>query len=415
VYFVRSGSSWVLIDTGMPHRGELIRRTADALFAADTRPAAILLTHLHADHAGSARELKRIWNVPVYVHPDELPLAPFGRVIAVLTRLERRWLFGSLAEVVSAFDPSAGVPGLADWRCIPTPGHTPGHISLFRDADRVLITGDAVLTINPNSFRDLVRGTHTLGGAPRIVTWDWWVATRSIATLAQLEPRVLAPGHGRPMATGETATALRAFAERLGTGSPGEETRSASHRRRLTDGFLRPVDYSSRTRYRRPPATYLRVQWLGSLLITLGVVPANVIVLEVPGRRSGVIRRTTLVRTACDGADYLVALAGESEWVRNVRAAGGRVVLGRRTRYAARLVELPPDERAPVIRAYLLRGGRRAGSKAAANEARYFFGVSAHPALSEIRTIAPYYPVFRVLGDRDQHAADAGLSAPAPA
>jgi len=42
---------------------------------ADTRPASILLTHFHPDHAGSALQLARIWDCPVYVHPDELPLA----------------------------------------------------------------------------------------------------------------------------------------------------------------------------------------------------------------------------------------------------------------------------------------------------------------------------------------------------
>ena len=68
---------------------------------------------------------------------------------------------------------------------------------------------------------------------------------------------------------------------------------------------------------------YLRFQPLGTLLTAAGISPHYVITLEVPGRRSGVIRRTTLVRVARDGGHYLVALAGESEWVRNVRAAGG--------------------------------------------------------------------------------------------
>lgn len=61
------------------------------------------------------------------------------------------------------------------------------------------------------------------------------------------------------------------------------------------------------------------------------------------------------------GGHYLVALAGESKWVRNVRAAGRRVVIGRQC-CAARLVEVPPRQRAQVIRVYLLRWGRRAGS-----------------------------------------------------
>ena len=60
---------------------------------------------------------------------------------------------------------------------------------------------------------------------------------------------------------------------------------------------------------------YLRFQPLGALLTAAGISPHYVISLEVPGRRSGVIRRTTLVRVARDGGHYLMVLAGESEWV----------------------------------------------------------------------------------------------------
>jgi hypothetical protein len=129
--------------------------------------------------------------------------------------------------------------------------------------------------------------------------------------------------------------------------------------------------------------------------------------LEVPGRRrSGAIRRTTLVQVTYDGAHHLVALAGESEWVRNVRAAGGRVVIGRRKRHRATLVEVPAEDRPAVIRAYLLRAGRRAGSRKVANEARYYFGLSADPALAEIRPVVEYYPVFRVVQDGHPGAAE---------
>jgi|GEM_PF-802990 len=167
--------------------------------------------------------------------------------------------------------------------------------------------------------------------------------------------------------------------------------------RKPGEGFLKPVDYARRTSYRRPPDLYLSMQWLGPLLNRVGVSPKDVVTLEVPGRRSGVLRRTTLVRGAVHGEHYLVSLAGESEWVRNVRAAGGHVVIGRRDLHPVTLVEVPPEERAPVIRAYLLRWGRRAGSRAVAKEARSFFGVSADPSLEEIKGIAQYYPVFRIV------------------
>ena len=72
VYLVRSEASWSLIDTGTPKCGRLIQDTAASLFGA-VRPASILLTHFHEDHAGSALVLSRKWSVPIYLHRDELP------------------------------------------------------------------------------------------------------------------------------------------------------------------------------------------------------------------------------------------------------------------------------------------------------------------------------------------------------
>jgi hypothetical protein len=161
--------------------------------------------------------------------------------------------------------------------------------------------------------------------------------------------------------------------------------------------FGRPVDYSGPGTYRRPPDRYLRLQWLGPLLTRAGLSPPDVVVLEVPGRRSGMLRRATLVRTAVAGEQYLVALAGESEWVRNVRGAGGRVTIGRRQRRAVRLVEVPEAERPGVIRAYVLRWGRRPGSRAVAREARFFFGVDPDLPDDQLRAVAHRHPVFRVL------------------
>jgi deazaflavin-dependent oxidoreductase (nitroreductase family) len=169
------------------------------------------------------------------------------------------------------------------------------------------------------------------------------------------------------------------------------------HQGRL-GGFFKPVEYArNREKYRPPPDLYGRLnRRIGPAVTSLGLSPRDVITLEVPGRRSGVIRRTTLIRAVCDGDHYVVALAGESEWVRNLRAAGGRAVIGRRERHAARLVELPPQQRAPVIRAYLHRWGRRPGSKAMASESRHYFGVSADAPVEEIQGVAEHYPVFRI-------------------
>lgn len=64
VYLVESGSSWVLVDAGWPGQASVIRSAAESLFGRGTRPAAILLTHVHPDHSGSAAELARPGGAP---------------------------------------------------------------------------------------------------------------------------------------------------------------------------------------------------------------------------------------------------------------------------------------------------------------------------------------------------------------
>ena len=95
--------------------------------------------------------------------------------------------------------------------------------------------------------------------------------------------------------------------------------------------WLRPQDYSADTRYRAPARLYGRLsRWIGVPLTSAGLAPRHAVTLEVAGRRSGRPRRNPVLVTTCAEADYLVSLAGETEWVRNVRAAHGRAVLHRR-------------------------------------------------------------------------------------
>ena len=401
VYLVGSDATWTLVDAGWASSAEAIRRAAEAVFGPGARPVAILLTHIHPDHSGSAGVLARSWEVPVYLHTHELPMAA-GKYLPQYAMPLDRWLVGpvmrllpsrtrrrieaenSITDVVRPLDPQGCVPGLPDWEWVATPGHTPGHVAYLRRRDGVLLAGDAALTVDLNSLGGVLVGPQRVAGPPRYTTWDWPAARRSLGALAELEPRVLLPGHGRPLSA-RTAAALHALAQ----------GRPPIRRRQRVQDFL--PRYSGSERYRPPPRLYARLQWLGFALTWLGLSPRYVVTLEVPGRRSGVIRKTNLVLLEHDGEGYLVALAGESEWVRNVRAAGGRVVLGRRRRRAATLVEVPVKQRAPVIRAYMLRAGRRPGSAPVAREARDYFGVSSDPSLAEIGSVADRYPVFRVM------------------
>jgi glyoxylase-like metal-dependent hydrolase (beta-lactamase superfamily II) len=64
---------WVLVDTGMPNYDSWIEAAVAERWGAEARPEAIILTHGHLDHAGSARTLATRWDVPIYVHPMEMP------------------------------------------------------------------------------------------------------------------------------------------------------------------------------------------------------------------------------------------------------------------------------------------------------------------------------------------------------
>jgi glyoxylase-like metal-dependent hydrolase (beta-lactamase superfamily II) len=236
VYFVRSGASWVLVDTGWASDGRRIEDAAASLCGGVGHPIAILLTHCHPDHSGAARYLARAWHCLVYMHPKELPIAtgdfvameacagPLDRRIILplmraLGKRRRQAILGasSLGDLARAFDPGDQVPHLPDWHCIPTPGHTPGHVAYFRPHDRVLISGDAVVTLKVNSLTGVLLQRGGLSGPPWYTTRKRSAADASIRGLAQLEPTTLASGHGVPMIGTDTAAALHAFAERHAT------------------------------------------------------------------------------------------------------------------------------------------------------------------------------------------------------
>jgi deazaflavin-dependent oxidoreductase (nitroreductase family) len=165
----------------------------------------------------------------------------------------------------------------------------------------------------------------------------------------------------------------------------------------LVSRWLSPQDYSGDVRYRAPSRVYGRLsRWIGVPLTSLGLAPRHAVTLEVPGGRTGWPRRNPVLVTTFDGAEYLVSLAGESEWVRNVRAAGGRAVLHRRGARAVQLVELPPDSRASVLAAYQAAGAARSGEEAARVQARFNFGLGPEPTQADFNRIAHRYPVFRV-------------------
>jgi glyoxylase-like metal-dependent hydrolase (beta-lactamase superfamily II) len=231
VYLVAAGSTWVLIDAGWGRSGPAIRAAARAVFGGRVRPAAILLTHAHPDHAGAAAELARLWGVSMYVHRDDAPLltrdalANWGLLdpaarwamaplrLLLPRRTLERMTASDLGDVIRPLpSDDQTVPALPDWRCVPTPGHSAGHVAFHRESDGVVIAGDAVLTA---PLSGLLSCAQKISPPPRVSTWDWRRAKRSVVVLAALRPRVLASGHGRPMAGPYVAGELQEFSDRF--------------------------------------------------------------------------------------------------------------------------------------------------------------------------------------------------------
>jgi glyoxylase-like metal-dependent hydrolase (beta-lactamase superfamily II) len=105
----------------------------------------------------------------------------------------------NISERINILPAGGIVPGLPEWRIIHTPGHTPGHISLYREKDRVIIAGDALVTVRAESAMAIMRQKKKLHGPPKYFTSDWPSAGDSVNKIAALEPDIIATGHGQPM------------------------------------------------------------------------------------------------------------------------------------------------------------------------------------------------------------------------
>ncbi len=225
VFAVEGPEGWVLIDCGIAGSAGRIERWAETHFG-DEPPIAFVLTHGHFDHVGALEPLLDRWDVPVYAHTDELPYLTGalsypepdptvgGGVMARLSTLYPR----GPVDITGRVRPLSGEGGIAElpgWTWIHTPGHTIGHVSLFRESDATLLVGDAFCTTQQESFLAVATQRPELHGPPAYFTTDWDAARESVRRLAALDPRTVAPSHGRPMRGVEVSRGLEELASRF--------------------------------------------------------------------------------------------------------------------------------------------------------------------------------------------------------
>lgn len=131
-----------------------------------------------------------------------------------------------------------------------------------------------------------------------------------------------------------------------------------------------------------------------AVLFSSGILPDYMVTLEVTGRKSGRTVSLPVAVAVVDGERYLVSMLGENaNWVLNVRATGGRAVLRSGSREEVHLEEVPADQRASILKAYLQR----------APGARPHVPVDKDAPLAEFEKVAAAFPVFRVVSNVHAH------------
>lgn len=226
VYLVQEAGRILVVDTGLPASWRLIGEAVRSLGRTPDDVAAVVLTHAHFDHTGSAAAFQERLGVPIWLHEEDFPIAahPYRyahenvraayplRHPAALRVLGAMTAAGALrvrgVDGLRRMTPGETLPVPGSPRVVFTPGHTFGHCALHLPDRDVLLTGDALVTLDPYTGRrgpQIVAGAATADSAKALVSLDRLVAYDTGSTL-------LLPGHGDPWSGGVAEAVDRARA-----------------------------------------------------------------------------------------------------------------------------------------------------------------------------------------------------------
>jgi glyoxylase-like metal-dependent hydrolase (beta-lactamase superfamily II) len=217
-YLIEDGQELTLVDAGVKAFHPLLRDSLARLGRTIHDVAAVILTHGHPDHVGMAEGVRVDAPAPILIHERDAHMAMTGEIHPLEGRVRPYMRYGAMwkllylfartgafrtpkIETVTTFtEGELDVPGRP--RIVPTPGHSPGHVSFHLPDRGVLFTGDALCNYNP------LRGTRGPQLMPRAFALDTRQALRSLDAIAALDPQTLLLfGHGEPW-TGGPASAV---------------------------------------------------------------------------------------------------------------------------------------------------------------------------------------------------------------